>query len=331
MTRRRALKTLFCSSAALALNLHPRRLDAALASKEGLHFLAIGDFGTGAADQKAVSEAMQNFVTKQALKPEALLLVGDNFYGPTKGGFTDDCDRWKTGFEDMYPKSHFPCRCYAILGNHDYHDNGEGEQAQLAYAKKLGGRWTMPAKWYRQDFGDLLTILFLDSNFPKVSGGKDKKTGLPKRHMAAAEEQEQLAWFKEELAKKRGAYTVVVAHHPIYSNGDHGDTKALIEQWDGLLQDHRVHAYLCGHDHDMQHLELEGRFTSHILSGGGGARVRKLESERKMPYGNPVHGFTHLAVAPDGLTFTHHGKDGGVLHRFTKRVDGKVEFGAGTA
>ena len=71
---------------------------------------------------------------------------------------------------------------------------------------------------------------------------------------------------------------------------------------------------------------ITGEGDCMILSGGGGARVRKLESSRKMPYGSSVHGFTHLAVSRDGLTFTHHGVDGGILHRFTKRLDGKVEF-----
>ena len=327
-SRRRALKTLFCSSAALALNLQPRGLQAEL-GKDALHFLAIGDFGTGATDQKVVAKGMQEFVSKNSLKTEGLLLVGDNFYGATKGGFTVDSTRWQTGIEEMYPKSVFPGPCWAILGNHDYHDNQGGEQVQLAYAKKLGGRWTMPNKWYRFDVGGLkplATFICLDSNLPTVSGGKNRKTGLPKSHLSQAEADEQLAWFEAELKKPRAPFTIVVAHHPVYSNGDHGDTKTLVQQWEPLLQEHKVHAYVCGHDHDLQHLELEGKFTSHILSGGGGARVRKLESSRKMPYGSSVHGFTHLAVSPDGLTFTHHGVDGGILHRFTKRLDGKVEF-----
>ncbi len=324
MTRRRALKTLFCSSAALALNLRPRLATAEVA-KDAMHFLTIGDFGTGAVDQQGVAAAMQTFVTKNSLKPEALLLIGDNFYGKNKDGMSVESTRWKTDIEDMYPASSFPGPCFAVLGNHDYHDNEGGEKVQLEYAKKAGTRWQMPAKWYRQDRGSV-TFIFLDSNLPAVSGGPDKKTKKPRNSLKADEEKEQLAWLKSELAKPRQPFTIVVGHHPLYSNGDHGDTKALIDQWDDLFQQNKVHAYICGHDHDLQHLELEGKFTSHILSGGGGARTRKLESPRKMPYGLDVHGFTHLEVKPDGLTFTHHGKDGGVLHRFTKRVDGKVEI-----
>lgn len=330
-SRRRAIKTLFCSSAALALNL---RGGAALGEvkKGGLNFLAIGDFGTGSSDQKAVAQALQAFASRHHMQPDALLLIGDNFYGPVKDGFTAQSKRWKTDIEDMYPVSAFPVPQYAVLGNHDYHDNEEGELAQLAYAKKDGVRWKMPAKWYRVDLGGgtpLLTLLCLDSNLPAVSGtGKDKKTGKPRRSLSADEAAAQMEWLKTELAKPRAPFTMVMAHHPLYSNGDHGDTKALLKDWEPLFEKHQVHAYLCGHDHDLQHLEMEGKFTSHILSGGGGARTRKLENaDRKMPYGRDVHGFTHISVQMEGLTFSHYGVDGSLLHQFTKRRDGKVEMG----
>ena len=343
-SRRRALKTLFCSSAVMALNLQPRRTLAEIA-KGGLHFLAIGDFGTGSKDQKAVAKALQDFATKNSLKPDALLMIGDNFYGaahpkPAVKGksvageaapFTVESKRWQTDIEEMYPASAFPCSQYALLGNHDYHDNKGGEQTQLAYAKQGGVRWKMPAKWYRTDFGGdtpLLTMICLDSNLPDVSG-KDLKSGKYTRASLTVDEAKaQLEWLKAELAKPRAPFTIVVAHHPMYSNGSHGDTKPLSAQWDGLLQKHKVHAYLCGHDHDLQHLELEGKFTSHVLSGGGGAKTRKLvQPERTMPYGKDVHGFTHISVQPEVLVFAHHGVDGALLHRFTKRLDGKVEIG----
>lgn len=304
--------------------------------------MAIGDFGTGSSDQKAVSKAMQDFMAAGKIKPEALLLLGDNFYGPAHplivngkvsrgkeaAPFTADSPRWQSDVEEMYPVSSFDFPMYAVLGNHDYHDNKGGQNAQLAYAKKPGVRWRMPAKWYRQDFGSLLTVLFLDSNLREVSGKDSKTKEYTRASMDGAEVMAQNEWLKAELGKPRGTFTLVVAHHPLYSNGDHGDTRALIEGWEPLLQEHKVHAYLCGHDHDLQHLEMEGRFTSHIISGGGGARTRKLEHpERKMPYGRDVHGFTHVSVAADGMTFAHHGVDGSLLHRFTKRQDGRVEIG----
>ena len=324
-SRRRALKTLFCSSAFLSLNLGSRSILGA-AEGDAIDLLMIGDFGTTGDDQKKVAAAMKAFCQGQGIKPESLLLLGDNFYSAAKDGFSTESIRWKNTFEDVYPAADFPGPCWAVLGNHDYHDNPGGEKVQLDYAKKPGTRWKMPAKWYRFEIGSALspvaTVIALDSNLPKVSGGKDKKSGKPRGSLTESEVAEQQAWLVAQLQSKRAPFTIVMAHHPLYSNGDHGDTKALIEQWGPLFQEHQVHAYLCGHDHDLQHLELEGLFTSFILSGGGGAKTRKLESDRKMPFGDDVYGFTHLRVAREELVFSHHDASGALLHRFTKKQDG---------
>lgn len=325
MNRRRALKTLFCSSAALSLNLQVQAEKKV--TQEAIHLLAIGDFGTGGKDQKKVAEAMRKFVARKNIQPSGLWFIGDNFYGPTEGGFSLKSDRWQKEIEEMYPASVFPGPQWAVLGNHDYHDNIGGEKVQLEYTKQRGVRWHMPEKWYRVDVGSpkpLVTFLALDTNFPSISGTKSKKTGKIQTHMSEAEEKTQLEWLKKELAKPRAPFTVVVGHHPLYSNGIHGDSKPLIAQWGELFQKHQVHAYLCGHDHDMQHLELEGKFTSFILSGGGGARVRKLRNNREMPFGDYINGFTHLQIEPDRMTFTHRGTSGATLHRFSKKLDGTV-------
>jgi tartrate-resistant acid phosphatase type 5 len=330
ITRRRALGTLFCSSAFLSLNLRPSEVLGA-AEGDALDLLLIGDFGTTGADQLKVAAAMRKYCEGAKMTPRALLLLGDNFYSAAKDGFSTESVRWKNTFEDVYPASIFPGPCWAVLGNHDYHDNPGGEQVQLAYAKRSGTRWKMPAKWYRFDLGSsenpLATVLALDSNLPTVSGGKDKKTGKPRGSLTVAEMEEQLAWLKAELGKKRAPFTIVMGHHPLYSNGDHGDTDELVEQWGPLFQEHKVHAYLCGHDHDLQHLELEGLYTSFVLSGGGGAKTRELESDRKMPYGKDIHGFTHLRVGRETLVFTHIDVEGKPVHRFTKHPDGRFEVG----
>ena len=330
MNRRRALETLFCSSAALALNLRPASAAAAI-DRDALHFLLIGDFGTTGKEQHAVAAGMRTFQRQQRLSPAAMLLLGDNFYSPAKDGFSVQSARWRTTFEDVYPAADFPMPCYAILGNHDYHDNAGGEKVQLAYAARGGTRWTMPAKWFRCEFGSprpLVTVFALDSNLPTVSGGKHRATGMPMASLTVEEADRQLQGLDGELAKPRAALTIVIGHHPLYSNGDHGDTPPLIEHWGPVFQKHKVHAYVCGHDHDLQHLELAGQFTSHVLSGGGGANIRGLKNvDRTMPYGKPTHGFTHLEVHEGAMVFAHHAADGTLLHRFTKHQDGRVVIG----
>ena len=328
-SRRRAIRTLFFSSAAMSLNLRATAAPSDIGN-EGINFLAIGDFGTGSNDQKAVSKAMQEFGGKNQMIPDAMLMLGDNFYSSVKGGFTTESDRWRTDIEEMYPKSAFPKPFYPVLGNHDYHDNAGGELVQLNYAKKSSGRWTFPSKWYSIDLGSptpLVTLICLDSNLPSVSGsGQGEVTDDPLGSMTAEEQAAQRQWLEVELMKPRAPFTIVAGHHPMYSNGAYGDTKPLIADWEPLFQKYKVHAYLCGHDHDLQHLELEGKFTSHVLSGGGGASIREISNPRKMPYGKAVHGFTHLHVLPGALTITHYGLNGNPLHRFTKRPSGEVEM-----
>lgn len=320
MSRRRLLKTVFCSSAALALNLRPQTVVAA--DGDDKHLLALGDFGSMEPSQFAVAKGMQGYVKQLSLKPEWTVMLGDNFYKPMPGGLKSE--RWKTGFEDMYPASVFPGPCPAILGNHDYHDNAGGEQVQLAYASQGGTRWTMPAKWYRKDMGSVATFLLLDTNLRSLSGSgktKDGKT-VKKNSLTADEEQAQWTWLKGQLSGPRAPFTIVCGHHPVYSNGIHGDSKELVTRLAPMLQEAGVHLYLCGHDHDMQHLELEGLKTSFVLSGGGGARVRPLtNTERKMPYGNPVYGFSHLQINSQHLTVRHLDANGKQLHAFEKSLD----------
>ena len=313
-SRRRLLRTAFCSSAALALNLRPVAAAPPPAAPDALHLLAIGDFGTTGKLQVAVAQAMTGFLEKTGVPLDSMLLLGDNFYGPAKDGFSVDSERWRNTFEDVYPEKIFNCPCHVVLGNHDYGDNRGGEEVQLAYARRGGTRWRMPAKWYRVDVGGDsvgLTILALDSNLRK---GKEADA--------------QLEWLGDALRGPRAALTMVIAHHPLYSNGSHGDTERLVKAWGPLFEEHGVHAYLCGHDHDLQHLELEGLRTSFVISGGGGARTRRLKTpDRTMPFGRDIYGFTHIQVLPDRLVFAHHGIEGELLHRFEKRADGSVAVG----
>lgn len=311
-TRRRVLRTLFCSSAALGLNLRSTAFAAsdAIAPTTGLSYLAIGDFGSQSAAQFAVAEGLKTYASKLPLPANGLLLLGDNFYKKMEGGLNSP--RWQTGFEQMYPVGSFPNPCPAVLGNHDYRDNVGGEKVQLAYARQPGTRWTMPAKWYRQDT-PLVTFLFLDTNVPSVTSAA----------LTAEEAKEQWQWLETELQKPRAPWTIVAGHHPVYSNGKHGDIPTLVKQLGPLLQRHGVALYLCGHDHDLQHLELEGLKTSFVISGGGGARVREgtVSDEVRGPYSQPVYGFTHLEMAPEQMVVRHFDANGKALHAFRKLPD----------
>jgi 3',5'-cyclic AMP phosphodiesterase CpdA len=140
----------------------------------------------------------------------------------------------------------------------------------------------------------LITFLALDSNMPLKEGTTKRGKDFTLTHEGHAE---QLGWLETELKRPRKTpVLVVMGHHPVYSDGPHGDHPSLVRDWDPLFQKYGVHLYLAGHDHDLQHLEFEGHPTSHVLSGGGGADLYNLNIEAfaRGPFAQKVYGFNHL-------------------------------------
>jgi 3',5'-cyclic AMP phosphodiesterase CpdA len=322
MNRRRVLKTLFCSSVFSGLNVGVKALGQAAPAAGTLDLLALGDFGSGDAAQKAVGRTMARYAAALGKAPDGLLLLGDNFYGAMPGGVKSP--RWQSGFSAIYPAKDFPGPCWPILGNHDYHDTVGNELAQLGYAASLNRatRWTFPAKYYRLDLpaeNPQITLLMLDTNWQTINAAIHKDRPC---WMAEEERLAQMKWLEEQLASKRAPFTVVAGHHPVYSDAAHGDTKELVRDLAPLLEKHGVHVYICGHDHDLQHMEFANHRTSFVLSGGGGARIYPTpETLRPGSSVFGVNGFSHLSLAGELMTIRHIDANGNMLHAFTKGVN----------
>lgn len=331
LTRRRFLRQSFAFSAATAMapmvslamarHQHPQQ--------NASHLLMLGDWGRRTKDraQQIVAQSMIDYTQKHNLKHQALLMLGDNWYDELPDGV--DSPRWETDFEEMYPKSIFNCPAYAIPGNHDYQTMPQSKvAAELEYARRGNTRWTMPSLWYRFEFpleNPRVTFIALDSNVFHESG-KPEKHGY-NFTLTPDQQATQLTWLKAELEKPLTTpFLIVMAHHPVYSNGPHGDHKVLIRDWDPLLRKHNVHLYLAGHDHDLQHLEFDGHPTSFFLSGGGGADLYDFRPEvaNRGPWGQKVHGFSHLEVTPALITLRHIDANGNTVHSFTKTPKGEV-------
>jgi len=328
LSRRRFLKQTFAFSAmallgdehfALAADAAP----AAAASDSVHHYLAVGDFGVVKGDlprQQAVASAMIKYTTQTNLKPDALFMLGDNFYGGLAGKGVRS-PRWQMNLEAMYPAETFPGPMYAMLGNHDYNDEAGKVvvDAELRYRQaNPAARWTLPAKWYRLSLptdNPLATILVLDTNFCY----RDDKM------VDDFERAAQLRWLTRELEKPRTTpWLFVFGHHPVFSSGKHGDTNELVESIEPLLQKHKVDLYLSGHDHDLQHLEIAGHPTTFVVSGAGGARARTAPFDNRGPFVKAVYGFSHLELRPGTLTLRHIDANGNLLHAFSKTTAGQV-------
>ena len=295
------------------------------------HFLAIGDWGTygTVVDQSLVANGMQAYATLHGFPTDALLMLGDNMYGDLPGGAYDP--RWQTQFEQMYPNSIFNCPAFVVPGNHDYQYAPQSKYAaELAYPLVSNGRWTMPARYYRFTFpavDPVITFIMLDSNMMNEPAQPWPPPDPSFYAQSDADRIAQLAWLTNSLNQPLTTpFLAVIAHHPLFSNGPHGDNQTLIGDWDPLLRAHNVHLYMGGHDHDLQHLEFEGHPTSFVLSGAGGAGLNKERTAAadRGPFFDEIHGFTHLQVKREVMIVRHLDVNGNLLHKFTKTPAGVV-------
>ncbi len=311
---------------------------------ETAHALILGDWGyldankakgPDFAAQTQVARGMRHFAQSSRITPDALFLLGDNWYGDLPGGAQSE--RFRTQFEEQYPADVFPGPAYTMLGNHDYQympASVNKVEAELEYARMGKGtdgkptRWTLPARWYTFDFPrrkPLMHCIVLDSNMPAADGKPRHGVDF---YLTPAQQAEQLAWFEQQLQRPRATpFLAVLAHHPVYSNGPHGDHAVLMRDWAPLLNKYRVDLYLAGHDHDLQMLHFDGEPTTHVLSGGGGADLYVLQRDGldRGPYAQEVHGFSHLSVSPRELQVRHLDGDGRFLFGITRNREGKVE------
>lgn len=330
VTRRRFLRQTFAFSALAALGSVPGIAAPQTSDASAADLLMIGDWGydTQHEAQAGVAVAMRKYAQNRRLRTQALLMLGDNWYGALEGGAKSE--RWQTQFEQLYPASVFDCPSYAILGNHDYQRWPESKvEAELEYARAGNSRWKMPARWYRFDFPErnpLITFIALDSNMPFKDGTSDHGRDFT---LTPQQQVEQLAWLEAEFKRPRATpFLVVMGHHPVYSDGPHGDHPVLIRDWDPLFRKYKVDLYLAGHDHDLQHLEFENHPTSFFLSGGGGADLYdlKIDPSKRGPFAQKVYGFSHLSVTSEKMVLRHLSDGGSILHAFTKTRDGKVNI-----
>ncbi len=305
-----------------------------------VNFLGMGDWGQLNSNQPLVAKAMSTYITTNKIPLNAILLAGDNFYGKLTG--TDD-PMWQTIFEKMYDPATLAVPFYVTLGNHDYRD---GKAAiELAYAQEHpDSRWKLPTKWYREDFPanhpnantdqidhadvrpdhpdrgadhpdlPLVSVLMLDSNRDNLV-----KTG---------EWATELAWLEAELEKlsKTDRWIICCAHHTLISNGLHGDNGVLQKEWGTLFKKYHVALYLCGHDHDIQHLELPDWPISFVLAGGGGKASRAMLRDIRGPFSKAMNGFAHLQFTEEKITVSLIGIEAKPVHVFERGRDGTVNI-----
>lgn len=252
-------------------------------STAALSFLTVGDWGRrGMSNQTEVGRAMG--LHARLVQSRFVMTVGDNFYN--SGVRSPDDSHWRKSFENIYVDDALQTEWHPALGNHDHRG---APDAQVAYSGR-SNRWRMRDRYYREikSTSDGQTVdLFVLDTYPLV------------KEPAGSASWSQLVWLAEELATSTAHWKLVFGHHAIYSGGSlHGSSRTLIQNLQPILARHGVQAYVCGHDHDLQHI-VGGKM--HYICTGAGSATRSVKAIPGTQFRAAVSGFTAFSIRGDQL------------------------------
>jgi hypothetical protein len=261
----------------------PPAIFAAAPADKPARVLAFGDFGDGSQAQRTVAAAMRTYHGAHPF--DFAVTLGDNFY--SIGMASPDDERWKTWWSDLYDPLGIPF--YATLGNHDW-GQPNSPAAEILFTARSPS-WRMPAAYYTFTAG-AAQFFALDTDIISEA---------------------QLLWLTSALDASPARWKIVYGHHPIYSHGQHEDNNVKIDQLLPVLRD-RADIYLAGHDHDMQHLQPEGRL--HFFIAGSGGKLRPIEPGPRSVFAKSAHGFAVLEIEKERLQVAFIGVGGEELYRY---------------
>jgi tartrate-resistant acid phosphatase type 5 len=276
-----------------------RDLGSVLPERKSVHVLVLGDFGTGNRTQFDVAQVIADYHHSEPF--DVALTVGDNFYNAGVASATDPI--WAARFEKPY--NSLGIKFFATLGNHDYSGSAT---SQVDYTKPEGA-WQMPLNYYTYTAGP---VQFFALDTALDSGAFDK----PPTGLAADTWKEELKWLADQLKRKTNAkWRIAYGHRPIYSTGWHGDTPFLQSDLLPVLKD-KIDVFLCGHDHDLEHLTDDKSRIEFFVSGGGGGSLRPLrhKTQGKSQFFVNTHGFMDLTADDKNLKANLINARGTIVH-----------------
>lgn len=252
-----------------------------------MRLLALGDVGKGNDTQRRVAAGAAAACARRGC--DLVLLLGDNLY--PRGMEAPDDPRMDAWIGDLYAPVGAPL--YLVLGNHDYGHGRDRARAQwqIDWAAARPGV-EMPANTWVLDAGPARFVA-LDTNAAFQFG-----------------EDTQAAFLTEQLAGSTAVWDVVVGHHPLRSDGPHGNAGA----YEGLRHVPWVSGeavrrllepavcgsadlYLSGHDHSRQLLDHCG--AALVVSGAGASPTTLTPSGNVRRFGSTAPGAVWIELGPE--------------------------------
>jgi tartrate-resistant acid phosphatase type 5 len=264
-------------------------------NKTRVTVLLFGDSGTGSEEQYKVGRAMAETCRKK--RCDLAIGMGDNFYDFGVHSLSDT--KFETHFEMPYlgfGRFDF----WMTLGNHDYFGSVSAQIANTRYSDM----WRMPARHYAvPKLPEWLALYALDTNID----------GTPQANA-----------IRRRFCGKPG-WKGIFGHHPVYSNGGHGDQDFIWEDYGQVMKDCGIQFYFGGHDHHQEHITGDG--FELILQGAAG----KLRDVKTVPYqpgdkkwqrfGRKVLGFGIASFTPDRVDVEFYDDDGTSIYEWESGIE----------
>jgi hypothetical protein len=220
-----------------------------------ISFVAIGDSGTGSAEQRQLSSLIG------ADSADLALHAGDIVYGNSGGTGDATHTTYQRWLFDVYPwMSRVPF--VPTEGNHDSRpSNGDGRAYLDLFSLPDNG--AIPERYYSFDYGPVHFVV-LDTEYA---------------FQDLARRAEQLSWMEADLAATAQPWKVALFHRPPYSSGfEHGSELPVRAAFGPLFERYGVDLALSGHDHDYERsvpikesTAAGDRPVTYVVTGAGGA------------------------------------------------------------
>ena len=244
-----------------------------------INILSLGDWGSASLggyhlrNAESTSDAMKIYASEY--KPKLILNTGDNFY---YCGIQNTSDpQINTDYITLFGNIGLPW--YNTLGNHDY---GFNPAAQLQLNQSIPS-WIMDDRYYHRRVilsNITLNIIVLDTN-PCINDyrGEDRAKWDPcniqyptcspmpgecmfHQNIIAQDCKKQLDWFNATVSN-------ISPHEWVFVLGHHKADEVDTENFLSIINSDRVHLYLNGHNHNLEHYSIDEN-PKYITTGAAG-------------------------------------------------------------
>jgi calcineurin-like phosphoesterase family protein len=284
------------AAAAVMLPASDARPTPVMAAAPKLTVAVIGDYGCQSGSNCRASGSNEIAVANlvHSWKPDSIVTVGDNSYedGNAAAVVADQAP---------YAADIAAGRFYPTPGNHDWL-NGSIEPSTNVFRRP---------PHYVANLGEGLVDLFVT----------DMNSQDPDGDSATSRQADQ---YRADVAASKAIWKITTDHQAFYSSGEHGSNDYT--HWAILPQ---VDLFLSGHDHDFEHLVVDGK---HFVVNGVGGRNRYPVCANGCIEGSVWHddqnfGAVRLTVTPATLLVEYITVDGQVVHSFQLTKGGEAAAG----